>query len=268
MVLIEACVDCVESILNAHRGGARRIELCAGLVDGGVTPSAGMIATACSTAMALDPPIPVNVLIRPRGGDFVYTDVEIAAMLADIAAAGAHGAAGVVVGVLTKEGTVDVETSSKLIEAARSAGLQVTFHRAIDMTSDIMAAFRTVLELNVDMVLTSGGCNTATEGAATIKAFVELAAQHAAGDTGGTTPTVLPGAGINEGNAAALVAATGVAELHGSFRSPHSCATVYKKLGVFMGGSKVNTQQSEFSFKSADADKIAAAIASIEQLGA
>lgn len=111
--------------------------------------------------MALDPPIPVNVLIRPRGGDFVYTDVEIAAMLADIAAAGAHGAAGVVVGVLTKEGTVDVVTSSKLIEAARSAGLQVTFHRAIDMTSDIMAAFRTVLELNVDMVLTSGGCNTA-----------------------------------------------------------------------------------------------------------
>jgi len=265
MVLVEACVDCVESIVNAHLGGARRIELCAGLIDGGVTPSAGMIATACDAANKLDPPIPVNVLIRPRGGDFVFTEVEVAAMLADIAAAGAHGASGVVIGALTPEGTIDVVTSARLIKAARSVKLKVTYHRAVDMTTDIMTAFQTVLDLNVDIVLTSGGCNTATEGASTIQTMVGIAATHAA-TVGGKTTIVLPGAGINEKNAAALVAATGVTEVHGSFRSPHPCATTYKRQGVFMGGSKENTQESEFIVKSADAAKIAAAIASIKEI--
>lgn len=172
MVLIEVCADCVESVTNAHRGGARRVELCAGLIDGGVTPSAGMISVACETAAALDPPIPIHVLIRPRGGDFVFSEAEVQTMVVDIKTAASLGAAGVVLGCLNVDGTIDVAASAKLIAIAREAALKVTFHRAVDMAPDVLAAFDQVLGLGVDWVLTSGGENTAVQGASTIAEMI------------------------------------------------------------------------------------------------
>ena len=194
-MLLEVCADSLASVVAAHAGGARRIELCSGLVDGGVTPSIGLVSAACSTAALLSPPMPIMVLIRARGGDFVYTADEVTVMLHDVAAVAAAGAAGVVLGALDAQGGIDMDAMHRLIAAARKHELLVTFHRAIDMTPDLIAAFAVCLELGVDRVLTSGGCNTAAEGAATIKQMVAMAV--------GTNTIVLPGAGVTECTVAA-----------------------------------------------------------------
>jgi copper homeostasis protein len=141
MVLVEVCADSVASVVAAHAGGARRIELCSGLVDGGVTPSVGMVSTVCKVAAGLLPPMPIMVLIRARGGDFVFTEDEVSIMVCDIEAVAAAGAAGVVVGALSANGEIDLPVAHRLIAAARKYGLLVTFHRAIDMTPDPLAAF-------------------------------------------------------------------------------------------------------------------------------
>src|SRR3954470_12639094 len=128
-VLVEACVDSVASALAAERGGARRLELCDNLFDGGTTPSAGMLS-AVKAAVRL----PVFVIVRPRGGGFVYSDEEVMVMRLDIEAARMLGADGVVVGALTREASIDVERLRVLMAAAN--GLPVTFHRAFDLTRD------------------------------------------------------------------------------------------------------------------------------------
>jgi copper homeostasis protein len=197
-VLIEACVDSVPSAIAAEKGGAGRVELCDNLIEGGTSPSAGTIEE-CRARLG----IPIFAMIRPRGGDFLYTDVEYAVMRRDIAHAKRLGADGVVLGLLRADGTVDVERTRPLVDAARP--LPVTFHRAIDVARDAEEALDALIAMGVDRVLTSGQAPTAPAGAAVIARLVRRAAGRI---------VVLPGCGIDEENVRELVARTGVHEVH------------------------------------------------------
>jgi copper homeostasis protein len=197
-VLVEACVDSVECALAAEAAGAGRVELCADLVQGGTTPSAGTIALCCERLR-----IPVFVMIRPRGGDFVYSASECETMRRDIACAGRLGAAGVVFGLLREDGTVDEARTRILVEEARP--LAVTFHRAFDVCRDPLRALEVLVRLGVDRVLTSGQAATAEQGAPLIERLVRRAEDRIG---------ILAGGGVREGNVADLVARTGVREVH------------------------------------------------------
>jgi len=205
----EVCVETAEGVRAALTAGADRVELCANLAVGGTTPSAGLIGWAAGAARGRPRyRLRVHVLVRPRGGDFVYDDDEADVMARDIRAAKAAGADGVVIGALTPDATVDMALSARLIALARP--LSVTFHRAFDDTADPVAAFGDVLALGADRLLTSGGAATAIEGAEVIR---ELVAR-----SGGKTE-VLAGSGVTERTAAEIVRRTGVRELHFSARA-------------------------------------------------
>lgn len=197
-ILVEACVDSVESALAAEKGGAGRVELCDNLVEGGTTPSAGMIAE-CRALVR----IPIYVMIRPRGGDFHYSDVELEVMKRDIALARELGADGVVFGMLTSAGKVDARRTARYVTL--SYPLDVTFHRAIDVSRDPLEALEVLVAAGVDRVLTSGGAARALSGAPVIRAMVE----RAAGRIG-----ILAGGGITGRNVAQVVRRTGVNEVH------------------------------------------------------
>ena len=177
-VSVEICVGDVASAEAAQAGGASRVELCGDLAAGGTTPSAGAIALACRRLA-----IPVHVLIRPRAGDFVYSGVELEVMRHDIEVAKTLGAAGIVMGVLTVDGTIDREQSASLAALARP--LSLTFHKAFDEVSDHLEALETLVELGFDRVLTSGGQPTALEGVEMLAALVERARGRIAVMAGG-----------------------------------------------------------------------------------
>ncbi len=201
-MVIETCCDSITAMYAAIIAGTDRIELCNHLECGGVTPHHEDIDEA-GTLKGM----PVHVLIRPRGGNFVYDEKEIERMFYKIAYCANCGVSGVVLGALTPEGRVDMDLCRELVSVARTYGLSVTFHRAIDEAADIFQALEDVIALGVDRVLTSGGAPTAWEGRETIRQMV----RQAAGRT-----IILPGAGITAENAAALAAYTGATELHGT----------------------------------------------------
>jgi copper homeostasis protein len=184
--------------MAAERGGARRLELCDALFDGGTTPSAGMIS-ACKEAVS----IPVFVIIRPRGGGFVYSEAECDVMRRDVVAARKLGADGVVIGGLRDDGNVDLELVKSLIDVAED--LSVTFHRAFDFTPDLPASLDALSKAGVNRILTSGGASTAGEGAAVIGELVRQA---------GSRLIVIAGGGIRENNVRDLVSVSGVTEVH------------------------------------------------------
>lgn len=204
---VEICAPSFESALAAQRGGAGRIELCSELDAGGVTPSFGLIQGVRSSLN-----IAVNVLLRPRSGDFLYSSYEIETVLRDIALCASAGVQGVVVGALTPEAKVDRTAAFEWLKEARRHGLTATFHRAIDCAADIFDALEDVASLGYDRVLTSGGCPTAWEGRETIARMNSMMANR----TGSARRAliVMPGSGINPGNIRELALFTGVSELH------------------------------------------------------
>ena len=189
--IIEICANSAQSCVEAEAGGARRVELCAGIPEGGVTPSYGEIRTA----QALTPGIDINIIIRPRGGDFLYTQVEVQSMLYDIETAKRLKVHGVVFGCLTKRGDVDVPLMRRLMDAAEP--LSVTFHRAFDVCRDPFAALEEVIELGCDRLLTSGQQPDAVRGIPLIKELVQRA---------GGRIIVMPGCGVREDNIARIEA--------------------------------------------------------------
>jgi copper homeostasis protein len=218
-VLIEVCVDSVESALAAERGGAMRLEVCSNLLEGGVTPSLGMIK-----AVRRNVSIALNVMIRPRGGDFCYSDEEFAIMRQDITSAKQAGADGVVLGVLDVDGNVDTNRTAQLVDSA--APLTVTFHRAIDMTRNLVGSLQTLKCLGVTRILTSGGEQTAIEGRHEIARLVCAAKDKIA---------VMAGSGIREHNVCQLVDATGVREIHVSLNGREASPMRYRNGKISMG---------------------------------
>ena len=201
----------------ARRTGVERIELCAAPLEGGTTPSAGLIRYARSL-----PGLRLSVMIRPRGGDFLYTDDEVALMAEEIRLAREYGADGVVFGLLTPDGEVDETRTAQLVREAE--GMEVTFHRAFDMTRDSRQALEAVIRTGCRRVLTSGGRNTAQEGIETLRA---LAAQA----TGRIE--IMAGSGVGPSNAR-LLAATGVDALHFSARRERESGMRFRNPQVSM----------------------------------
>lgn len=189
--------------MAAAKGGAQRVELCAALSADGLTPSAGLMA-----AVRRIPGLKMHVLIRPREGDFVYTDDEFVLMAEDIRLAKRLGADGVVIGALTPDGDIDVARCRTLVEAA--VDMQVTFHRAFDQCREPLVALEQIIAMGCTRLLTSGQAATAEAGIPLLQQLVEQA---------GNRLIILPGAGVNAGNARAILDATGANEIHGSLRS-------------------------------------------------
>ncbi|MDP2036019.1 MAG: copper homeostasis protein CutC [Ignavibacteria bacterium] len=221
-ILFEACIDSVESATNAEAGGADRIELCADLLEGGITPSYAMIKLVLEKLK-----IPVNVLVRPRGGDFLYTDYEFEVIKRDIEYCKQIGVNGVVIGILNDDGTVDKVRTEELVKAARP--MSVTFHRAFDMTRDPEEALNTLIELGVDRLLTSGQEADVHKGITALKKLVELARDRI---------IIMPGGGVDEININEVVEKTGVKEIHASAREKARSKMNYINTRTSMSDSK------------------------------
>ena len=197
---MEVCIDNIESLSNAMQGGATRIELCSSLALGGLTPSWGLMRCAGEFSV-----VPVFAMIRPRQGDFLYLPAEIEQMKWDIEMAAQAGLQGVVLGVLTADGDVDKEATSKLTHHAQAFNLQVTYHRAIDQCRNYQKAIDTLLDIGVNRILTSGTAPCAEQGCDVIAQMVEQVQDQM---------VIMAGAGINAHNVANIVARTGVKEVH------------------------------------------------------
>jgi copper homeostasis protein len=201
-ITVEICVDSIASALAAARGGAHRLELCASLSEGGITPSAGMIATVRSLVS-----IPVHVMIRPRGGDFCYSPEEFSAMKRDIAIARQLRADGIVFGILNQDASIDLARCRELLDCARP--MSATFHRAFDMSRDLTQSLTDLISLGFDRLLTSGGEQKVEDAIMVIASLRSLAADHIA---------LIIGSGVNSDNVQRLIGQTGVREVHASAR--------------------------------------------------
>ncbi|MFN3661586.1 copper homeostasis protein CutC [Yoonia sp.] len=204
MITLEICVDDPASLLNAAQNGADRIELCSALSLGGLTPSAGLMQLAATL------PLPVMAMIRPRAGDFIWIQAEIDTQLADIATARAHNLAGVVIGASLPDGSLDAATLTQLVAAAK--GLDITLHRAIDLTPDPVAALRICAGLGISRVLSSGGATTAHDG------LQRLVAMQAAA----TGVAIMPGGGITAANVTEINRHLHLTDVHASGSAPAS----------------------------------------------
>ena len=221
MMELEICVDSVESAIAADEGGAQRVELCSALSEGGLTPSLGML---CAVRAAVK--LGVYVMIRPRGGDFLYSKSEYAIMLDDIARVAECGADGVVFGLLTTHGEVDVESTARLVEAARP--MEVTVHRAVDMSRDLNAAMEGAIQAGAHRILTSGAAPTALQGSAQISGLI----RRAAGRIG-----VMVGGNVRPRNLAQLVAATGASQFHTALRTSVASPMEFRNPKLHLGNS-------------------------------
>jgi len=217
---LEICANSVESVKEASKGGADRVELSGNLYEGGTTPSAGILIQAKKRSA-----IPVFVIIRPRGGDFCYNEEEVAVMLRDIEMAKNLGADGMVLGCLNPDGSVDHETCSRLIEAC--GDLPVTFHRAFDMTRDPREALEAIKALGVSRLLTSGQKNKAIDGADLISELHKQA---------GGALKIMAGSGINENNINEMAQKTKIRAFHASLSDCVESKMEFRQKEVSMGG--------------------------------
>lgn len=218
----EICANSVESCIAAQKGGAHRVELCAGIPEGGTTPSYGEIAMAREALTTTR----LHVIIRPRGGDFLYSPIEVKTMLKDIEVARQLGADGVVFGCLTAEGEIDLPIMRELMKA--SEGLSVTFHRAFDVCRDAKKALEQIIELGCNRILTSGQQPTAELGIPLLKELQEQASGRI---------ILLAGCGVNEKNISRIAQETGIQEFHFSARESIKSGMNYKNESVSMGGT-------------------------------
>jgi copper homeostasis protein len=238
-ITLEICIDSVESALAAVQGRADRVELCQNLFEGGTTPSAGMIDQVRAAI-----PIPLFVMIRPRGGDFLYSSQEFEVMKRDIAQAKNSGADGVVLGLLNRQGRVDRKRTALLVRLARP--LEVTFHRAFDMTRDPFEALDDLKTLGIERLLTSGQEKSAWEGADLISRLARRAKNQI---------KIMPGGGINERNFPRIAQLTRAREFHVSASEPVQSPMLYQSNRCFMGRE---LRPPEFSWFMASARRIRA----------
>jgi len=210
-MIVEAYVDRLETATSAAANGAGRLELC-GPGEGGLTPSPALLREVLAAVR-----IPVHVMIRPRTGDFVYTDAEFAEMREGIAMAKGAGAAGVVFGITHADGTLDIARMGELVALARP--LRVGIHRAFDRAPDADVALDQVLALGIDVVLTSGHAESAEQGIPTLARLVT----RAAGRT-----VILAGGGVRAPNVRRIIRETGVHEVHARASDPEVFAAVVK----------------------------------------
>lgn len=218
---VEICVNSVESAVAAQKGGADRVELCDNLLEGGTTPSAGSIEIARKLLN-----IKLHIIIRPRGGDFLYSDTEFEIMKRDIETAKSLGADGLVFGILDENGNIDKDMTKELIELSRP--LTVTFHRAFDVCRDAFQALEDLISLGVDYVLTSGQEATAIEGADLIAELVRCA---------GNRIKIMGCGNLNERNIAKFVEKTKVKEVHFTGFGEVQSQMKHRNNQVFMGGT-------------------------------
>ncbi|WP_394242037.1 copper homeostasis protein CutC [Vibrio astriarenae] len=223
---IEVCIDHLESLPLAIEGGASRIELCSSLDLGGLTPSYGLMCRAAKLSR-----VPVYAMIRPRQGDFLYNEYDVELMCLDIEAAATAGLQGIVTGVLTAEGHLDMPAMSKLVDTAKANGLGVTFHRAIDQCADIEQALEQIIRLGCERVLTSGQACSAHEGISTLRALVEQADGRI---------SIMAGAVVNAQNVNDIVTQTHVNEVHLSGKTTRNSQMTFVSNAAQMGNAEVD----------------------------
>lgn len=242
---IEICANSVESAVKAQQAGAYRVELCAGIPEGGTTPSFGEIRMARQLLNQTK----LHVIIRPRGGDFLYSPLEQEIMLHDIKVSRQLGADGVVFGCLTAEGNVDMQLMKKLMNAV--GDMSVTFHRAFDMCRNPKEALENIIELGIDRILTSGQEATAEKGIPLLKELVAQADGRI---------IIMPGCGVNAGNIRKIAEETGASEFHFSGRSTVESGMIFRNKKVSMGGT---VKIEEYLKDVTDPDKVKAALSEL-----
>ncbi|MFA7109697.1 MAG: copper homeostasis protein CutC [Sphaerochaetaceae bacterium] len=225
---IEVCLETVESVIRAEKGGADRVEFCSDLFEGGLTPTLGAFKIAKRICK-----IPMNVMIRPRGGDFCYSDVEFEVMKENAHIFKEEGANALVFGILTPKGEIDEERTAILKEIA--SPLPITFHRAIDMTRNAKESIEILKKLKVERVLTSGLESSVMEGILTLKKMIEWA---------GDDLIVMPGCGINERNFGFIKQELKAQEYHIFLQEEENSKMEYRPTDIYMGGL---LRQAEFS---------------------
>lgn len=247
MITCEVCVEGFSGAAAAEAGGGHRIELCAGLIEGGTTPSMGTLSLVLERLS-----IKTVVLLRPRGGDFLYTSEEFDTMLRDIEIVRDAGAYGIATGVLTEDGRIDTARFERLIAAA--GPLSVTCHRAFDMTRDPSEALETLIELGVDRVLTSGQQPSVTEGLELIGELVEQSAGRI---------SIMPGCGLDEGNIRGIVEQTGVREVHFTAFTHRDSGMSYRNPRPFMGSVEL---PGEYDLQLTDPERVRGLVGQVEGL--
>lgn len=244
---LEICVDNVESAIDAQNAGADRIELCSNLMEGGTTPGPGTISSARQNLT-----IDINVIIRPRGGDFIYNDIDYDIMRRDIEVCGENGINGIVLGILHSDGSIDVDRTAKLIEFARP--MSATFHRAFDMCNDPFKGLEDVISSGAMRLLTSGHKNKAEDGNDLIRELILQAENRI---------IIMPGSGININNIRAIALDTGAKEFHLTGRKIIDSDMIFRKPDISMGGIQAI---SEYSRKVADPDMITSIVNNLKMI--
>lgn len=234
-IVLEVCANSVHSSIEAQKGGAFRVELCDNLTEGGTTPSLSQIE---HTRRSID--IQLFTIIRPRGGDFLYSNLEFEIMKRDIHLCGQSKCDGVVFGILNSDGNVDIKRNKELAAIARQYNMGITFHRAFDRCANLFDAIEDIIELGFDRILTSGGRKTALEGKEIIRNLIAKADNRIA---------IMPGSGITENNISELVRFTGLKEFHGSFQTQFNGKMKFRT-------DKINKAEDEYFYMQTDCNKV------------
>lgn len=247
-MILEICVDSVESAIAAESGGAQRIELCSDLLEGGITPSAGLIEMVRRNVG-----LGIFVMVRPRGGDSLYTDYEFEIMRRDVIEAKDLGMDGVVLGLLDVDGRVDIARTRELVELA--APMQVTFHRAFDMSADLEDSLERVIAAGAHRILTSGGRQSIAQGADPVARLVHRARSRIA---------IMAAGSIRQENVEEIASRTGAREFHCSLRTQIDSPVSFRNLDVQLGAT-TNDEFARFAVLEEDVRRLRMALDRIER---